>query len=571
MKSNKTTNIPIIDLFAGPGGLSEGFAAYSVKSRGLNPFKICASVEMDPFAHRTLELRSFFHEFSKTDVPAEYYMCLRQEISIDELFALYPDEAASAAEKAILATLGKPEDDKVIYEKLEHILAKNKDKPWVLVGGPPCQAYSTIGRSRLQAYGAGQEVHQKDARNFLYRQYLRTIARFKPAIFVMENVKGILSAQVDGKKIFHEILKDLRDPEAALDEYSLRDYISPDEVKKFKYKIYSLVVSKEDGAELDPKDYIIQSEDYGVPQARHRVILLGIREDIDVKPATLTPKKGKVSVRSLLADLPALRSSFTRTVDSTEEWNEFVSAISKQSWFNNYAPAVIDSGAIKSSVMKAKMQEYLAAIQNDLNTGGEYIEGQLDTAYRPDWFNDVRIEGVVNHSARGHMKEDLYRYFFAATFSSIAGRSPRMKDFPKELLPNHKNVSQAIEKGVFDDRFRVQESERPATTITCHIAKDGHYSIHYDPHQVRSLTVREAARLQSFPDNYYFVGPRSQQYRQVGNAVPPLLAVQIADVVYGVLEQINQDNNFVSNDDSNSLESLNVNNTIRKKLKVPVA
>jgi len=177
-------------------------------------------------------------------------------------------------------------------------------------------------------------------------------------------------------------------------------------------------------------------------------------------------------------------------------------------------------------------------ILSDLTTGDEFIEANIKTAYRPDWFNDTKLGGVVNHIARGHMKEDLYRYFFAAAYTDAYGRSPRMKDFPIELLPKHKNVAKSLDKGAFDDRFRVQQSDKPSTTITCHISKDGHYNIHYDASQCRSLSVREAARLQSFPDNYYFVGPRTQQYHQVGNAVPPLLAAQIADIVYGVIEQI---------------------------------
>jgi DNA (cytosine-5)-methyltransferase 1 len=135
------------------------------------------------------------------------------------------------------------------------------------------------------------------------------------------------------------------------------------------------------------------------------------------------------------------------------------------------------------------------------------------------------------------MRDDLHRYLFCACFAKVHGRSPKLRDFPKELFPTHRNITADSERNAFEDRFRVQLADQPATTITSHVSKDGHYYIHHDPMQCRSLTVREAARLQTFPDNYFFEGGRTEQYRQVGNAVPPLLAREIAGVVFELLRE----------------------------------
>ena len=134
------------------------------------------------------------------------------------------------------------------------------------------------------------------------------------------------------------------------------------------------------------------------------------------------------------------------------------------------------------------------------------------------------------------MRGDIHRYFFASCFALVHKKTPLLRDFPEALLPEHENAKDAVVKGngIFADRFRVQLRNHPATTITSHIAKDGHYYIHPDPLQCRSFTVREAARIQTFPDNYFFEGPQTSQYQQVGNAVPPLLARSIAQIVWNL-------------------------------------
>lgn len=151
--------------------------------------------------------------------------------------------------------------------------------------------------------------------------------------------------------------------------------------------------------------------------------------------------------------------------------------------------------------------------------------------YLAEWLVDPRMTSLPNHQSRNHMPSDLSRYAFASAFAEVTGRSPKAEDFPGSLAPAHDNWT----SGKFRDRFRVQCAGAPATTVTSHIGKDGHYFIHPDPLQCRALTVREAARLQTFPDNYLFEGNRTQQYVQVGNAVPPLLARGIAEVVHSAL------------------------------------
>ena len=147
-----------------------------------------------------------------------------------------------------------------------------------------------------------------------------------------------------------------------------------------------------------------------------------------------------------------------------------------------------------------------------------------------EFYNFIRknsLDFITNHETRGHLESDVMRYAFSALYAKKHDKSPQTNDFPDLLTANHKNWK----SNKFTDRFRVQLSNKPASTITSHISKDGHAYIHYDPVQARSLTVREAARVQTFPDNYHFEGPRTEQYKQVGNAVPCLLAKKIASIV----------------------------------------
>lgn len=515
-------NIPIIDIFAGPGGLGEGFSAFQRQQSF--PFKIKLSIEKDKDAHQTLTLRSFYRKFHKGKVPSRYYKFIKQNKcrNIDDLLDHYPDLTSEIINEVKRAELGGKEFSEETIDSWIRQGLKDNDR-WVLIGGPPCQAYSTAGRSKnrsLKGYKA-----EKDNRNFLYLEYLRIIANHWPAVFVMENVRGILSSKVKKKSLFPKILEDLTSPA------NVFNGDAPD--RKHTYRIFSLVTpcSNKDlfnRPEFKPSEFIIRSEDYGIPQARHRVILLGIRDDLgDVIPQILKKKK-EVSAAKVLDDLPVLRSGISRGQDSYMEWFKTISSIKDEKWVQE-----LENMRLRDEILDSLKRLEIPKYQR----GKEFIPAASDCRYRKRWFHDRKLKGVCNSVSKEHMREDLKRYFFASTFASVTGKSPLISDFPEELVPQHKNIMNSKGPIAFPDRFRVQVRNRPSTTVMSHLSKDGHYYIHYDPLQCRSLTVREAARLQTFPDNYCFMGNRTQQYTQVGNAVPPLLAVQIADIVYDLLRR----------------------------------
>ena len=518
-KREAKNQIPVIDVFAGPGGLGEGFSA-CLRQRSRHAFRICLSIEKEHHAHRTLRLRSFVRQFAGRETPEDYYAFVQGDLTEAELFARHPDEAGAAKAEAWNAELGSsPFPHAQVAERIRSAL--RGAETWALIGGPPCQAYSVAGRSRNKAK-AGYRL-ENDNRHRLYQEYLRIVAEHEPPVFVMENVKGLLSATVRNELLFERMHADLCDPAG-----------SAGRRRGHRYRVLSLE-EREDPGLFDRDNvsrFVVRMERHGIPQCRHRVILLGIRDDLgDVVPGILEQTE-PVPARRVLHGLPRLRSGLSRTTDSPSAWFDTLQDASTRRWLDGTRQK--DGGPEVRKLILRTLDKLTLPRQD---RGGEVVFGAISVDYEENWFLDERLGGACNHETRTHMAKDLHRYLFAACFARVNHRSPTLADFPPDLLPNHKNVEDALNGGLFNDRFRVQLAGRPATTITSHLHKDGHYYIHYDPSQCRSLTVREAARLQTFPDNYFFTGPRTQQYIQVGNAVPPLLARQTANIVLDVLRQ----------------------------------
>ncbi len=475
--------IPIIDIFAGPGGLGEGFSSLFVPESKKGAFKISLSIEKEYFAHQTLTLRSFYRQFPPEQVPPEYYDFVQGSITIDDLYKAHPKQAANAKKEAWRAQLG--EDDKAVSnEEVDRRIsnALNGTENWLLIGGPPCQAYSVVGRSRRRDKLLDEK---KDARVGLYKQYLRILAVHNPAVFVMENVKGLLSARTKSNSVFVNIIKDLSDPEKTYRaEYGNNGRL----LKCPGYKIYSLVAKPENFDHnkpvFKPEDFLIHTEKHGIPQTRHRVILLGIRNDVKIEEPEILPIEREVGIDEVLMGLPKIRSGLSKIKDTKTNWIFALKNIRKQGILNKIDKDVRD-----------EIRNHLQTLNNTPeNTGGQFLPYPVTSEYRRDWFLNETLQGACNHQSRGHMESDLLRYLFVSCFGKVRGRSPNLEDFPEELLPAHKNVKEKK----FADRFRVQLANAPAKTITSHISKDGHYYIHPDPGQCRSMTVREAARFQNF-------------------------------------------------------------------------
>ncbi len=508
----------IVDLFAGPGGLAEGFSKVK-RQDGSRAFEVVLSVEKEASAHRTLQLRAFIRQFGD-EFPDAYYDWIKDEGPEPDWSRLYPREWASARREALCLTLGDPADEAILEDRLNQIRAEHGERT-IVIGGPPCQAYSLVGRARNS--GIADYVFEQDGRHTLYKAYVAVLAKLRPVAFVMENVKGLLSSRAHGDSLFSQVLSDLRSAAGGSDDYEL--------VALTPKGLFPHLP--------EPSDFIVRAERHGVPQARHRVIIVGLRRDIanhqkEVGYGSLLDESdAPVTVRQVIGALPPLRSGLSRQADSDDAWKEALLSILADLKADKCAdndPLNQTFGAEVESICERLRHKNKPLLRIDGTPSGVQEDCP---SFLQEWLIDPRLARLPNHETRSHIKSDLARYAFASVFSAAKGYSPKATEFPRALAPAHINW----DSGKFTDRFKVQVWNRPSSTITSHISKDGHYFIHPDPAQCRSLTVREAARLQTFPDNYLFLGNRTQQYVQVGNAVPPFLAWQIGHALLSLVDR----------------------------------
>ena len=457
-----------IDLFSGAGGLSEGF-----RQAG---FTHGYSVDNDRWAMNTLRMRLAYwimHQQNSVTNYSNYVKAAEKQFQFEDL-----DLKESFMTGIMSSTSEKVISDKTLDIHLRNIRKKikaNNVSASVILGGPPCQAYSQIGRSRMRQTSNPSKdlqrikLNRSDHRHHLYELYIKIIQSVKPKCFVYENVPGLITAVSEKGRIIELMQEDFK---SIKPPYRLVPVEKSSQVKMFNNS-FTL------------RDCIVNAADYGVPQNRKRIIIIGIREDlIDIDDNVIgnlwekiseSKSSRKISVGKAISDLAE--------IDADSGVSTFIK--------NGYRPG--------------RPNEYQKEMRGEL------------------------LNGVINHQARPHMESDLQRYKWYAKWCDKHGKNPTLGDLPEELQPDHKN------RKTFIDRFKVQVKNKPASTIAAHIGKDGHYYIHYDEKQNRSLTAREAARLQSFPDNYVFCGPRTHQFKMIGNAVPPKLSHAIATGIKDIL------------------------------------
>ena len=519
-----TEQIPVIDLFSGPGGLAEGFEPCSIP-RKKRRYKIVLSIEKEQHAFNTLVLRGFLRQFND-GLPTEYYEYLNRLTPEPNWPSLYPREWTLACEKTKLLELGDDETKSLLQREITKI-KDNYGKRVVLIGGPPCQAYSIAGRARTA--GTKNCTHVDDPRIYLYEQYVNIVTMLEPVIAVMENVKGMISSSIDGEGAFPKIMR------------RLRNACGPN-----SYELFALTSSKCDLSFNDllmaPSEFIVRAEEFGIPQTRHRVFIICIRSDIVQRLSLeqtprLEPQSDRNSLECVLGLMPKLRSGLSRS-NISATWREVVERSYDK--LERNIPNLGPEGEERFlAAIKFERELFLKQSLRRTTSGNTSLPDSCSEELK-SWLFDDKLENLPNNHTRGHMPSDLERYLFASIYAKYFDVSPKTSDFPTNLASTHKSW---FSKN-FRDRFRVQLARQPAKTITSHIAKDGHYFIHPDPSQCRTLTVREAARIQTFPDNFLFKGTRTSQYVQVGNAVPPFLAHQISNSLWDVISYCDQNSHF---------------------------
>ena len=362
-----------------------------------------------------------------------YRKYLSGQISRDELMKQVP----SSVIKTIINETLSDQTIPSVFKTIDGIMTiRGIKKIDVIVGGPPCQAYSLVGRAQSSHMETPME---EDPRNYLYKLYGRFLKKYQPRMFVFENVTGIESAQ--GGAIWRNLQKYL----------------------------------KRVGYEIECREQNAQT--FGVLQNRRRVIIVGWLKNSGLAYPDFVNKENNAIVNDLFTDLPKLHPGESN---------------------NNYS--------------KKKPSRYV--IETGIRTKDDVLTHQNS---RPNIERDIKIyEKAIELWNDGHKRLNY-------------------NDLPEELK-THKN------RHSFTDRFKVVEGdEHCCHTILAHLSKDGHYFIHPDIEQHRSITVREAARIQSFPDSYYFEGPRTSQFVQIGNAVPPLMARGIAEGIFAQLHKEDAD------------------------------
>lgn len=407
-----------IDLFAGAGGLSEGF-----RQNGFNPI---AHVELDTSACLTLKTREAYYYLKENNKLEIYYSYIQGLITREEFYSFIPQSVFTSIINLPIGDEYNPQIFDIIDQQLMHIQGEVD----IIIGGPPCQAYSLVGRA------ADKNKMKNDDRNYLYQYYALYLERYRPKIFVFENVTGLFSAG-EGQHF-----RDMK--------------------KRFLEAGYTIGYK------------ILKAEDFGVLQQRRRVILIGWRNELELTYPEFDRFELRATINDLFEDLPRLSAGDSPGVCKyTREPNPYLVA-----------------------------------------------SGIRDT-----------VDFVSLEITRQHNKRDLKIYDLASRLFYQEGERLDYSKLPEELK-THKN------QRCFLDRYKVVNGYGLSHTLVAHIAKDGHYYIHPDPNQNRSISVREAARIQSFPDNYFFEGGRTAAFKQIGNAVPPLMAKGIAHQIYGLLNNI---------------------------------